>query len=257
VGRKEKRREKIILTRILLGERVIESSELLTINPLGFIRVGVLEIKIVLAILVEFGSSTIHTNLDLTSVTSLFNSLDQKFKTFFILLNVRSETTFITNVGSIKTVLGLNDRLEVVIDFGTHLHGFLEGLGTSGENHEFLHGQLVTGVRTTVNNVESRDGENERLLGTRKVSKVNVKRDTLITSSSLTNSERNTQNGVSTEVALVGSTIELDKEIINGLLFSNGNLGINQSGADDVVDVSNGLKNTYYYNDRLGIVAST
>jgi len=233
-----------ILTRILFGERVVESSELLTVNPLGLVRVRVLEIKIVLAILVEFGSGTIHTNLDLTSVTSLFNSLDQKFKTFLVLLNVRGETTFITNVGSIETVLGLDDRLEVVVDFGTDLHGFLEGLGTSGENHEFLHGELVTGMRTTVDNVESRNGKNERLLGTREISKVNVERDTLITSSSLGNSKRDTKDGISTELTLVGSTIELDEEVINSLLFGNGDLGINELRTNDIVNIGNSLEDT-------------
>jgi hypothetical protein len=232
------------LTRILFGERVVESSELLTVDPLGLVRVRVLEVKIVLAILEEFGSGTIHTNLDLTSVTSLFNSLDQKFKTFLVLLNVRGETTFITNVGGIETVLGLDDRLKVVVNFGTNLHGFLEGLGTSGENHEFLHGELVTGMRTTVDNVESRNGENERLLGTREISKVNVERDTLITSSSLGNSKRDTEDGVGTKLTLVGSTIELDEEVINSLLFGNGDLGINELGANNIVNIGNSLEDT-------------
>jgi hypothetical protein len=99
-------------------------------------------------------------------------------------------------------------------------------------------------MRTTVDNVESRDGENERLLGTREVSKVNIKRNTLITSSSLGNSKRNTENGISTELTLVGSTIKLDEEIINGLLFGNSNLGFNELGANDIVNIGNSLKDT-------------
>jgi hypothetical protein len=233
-----------ILTRILLSERTVESSELLTIDPLGLVRVRVLEIKIVLVILEEFRGSDIHTNLDLTSVTSLLNGFNKEIKTFLILLDVGSETTFITNVGSIETILGLDDTLEVVVDFGTDLHGFLEGLGTSGKNHEFLHGELVTSMRTTVDDIEGRDGEDKRLLGTGKVGKVDVERDTLLTSSGLGNGEGNTKDGVGTELTLVGGTIKLDEEVINGLLFSDIDLGVDQSGSNDSVDVVNGLEDT-------------
>jgi hypothetical protein len=107
-----------------------------------------------------------------------------------------------------------------------------------------LHGELVTSVRTTVDDVESRDGENERLLGTREVSEVNVERDTLISGSSLGDSERDTEDSVSTELTLVGGTVESDEEIINLLLFSDGELGFNKLGTNDVVNVSNGLEDT-------------
>jgi len=73
---------------------------------------------------------------------------------------------------------------------------------------------------------------------------VNVERDTLITSSSLGNSERDTEDGVSTELTLVGGTIELDEKLINSLLFGNGDLGINELRANDIVNIGNSLEDT-------------
>jgi hypothetical protein len=99
-------------------------------------------------------------------------------------------------------------------------------------------------MRTTVDDIEGRDGEDKRLLGTGKVGKVDVERDTLLTSSGLGNGEGNTKDGVGTELTLVGGTIKLDEEVINGLLFSDIDLGVDQSGSNDSVDVVNGLEDT-------------
>ena len=73
-----------------------------------------------------------------------------------------------------------------MVCLGTNLHGFRERGGTSGEEHEFLEGELVTGVRTTVDNIEGRDRKNEWRLNTSQVSKVLVERDALDNDARLT-----------------------------------------------------------------------
>jgi hypothetical protein len=49
--------------------------------------------------------------------------------------------------------------------------------------------------------------------------------------------DRDTKNGVSTELALVGRAIGLDEKLINGRLVSDANVGLDQGGTEDLVDV--------------------
>jgi hypothetical protein len=97
---------------------------------------------------------------------------------------------------------------------------------------------------TTVDNVESGDGENERTLGVGKIGDMGIERNTLVTSTSLSNSKRDTKDGVSTKLVLVLSTVKLEEELINSLLVSDGDLGLNKSGGNGLVNVLNSLENT-------------
>lgn len=63
----------------------------------------------------------------------------------------------------------------------------------------------------------------------------------LVGGSSLRDSHGDTEDGVSTELALVGGTVELDEEVINLPLGGDGELGVDQSGGNDLVDVLDGL----------------
>jgi hypothetical protein len=98
---------------VLLAVRVVESGELLTGEPLGGVGVGVLlvsydpgpaqtaylEVKIVLALLVELGGSDIETDLDLTSVTGLLDGLSKELEGLLGTRDVRGETSLVTDVG--------------------------------------------------------------------------------------------------------------------------------------------------------------
>ena len=70
-----------------------------------------------------------------------------------------------------------------------------------------------------------------------------------LSSSSLSNGDGNTKDGICTKFALVGRTIELDQEVVNFLLLSNGEPRLNQSRSDRVVDICDGfgdtLRNTF------------
>ena len=69
-----------------------------------------------------------------------------------------------------------------------------------------------------------------------------VEGDTLLRGSCLGSSDGNTEDGVSTEFALVGGAVELDQEVINLLLLGDLELRLDELGADDVVDVRDGLQ---------------
>lgn len=58
-----------------------------------------LEVKVVLALLVELGRSNVKTDLDLAGVTSLLDGLGKELKRLLSTGDVRGETTLITNVG--------------------------------------------------------------------------------------------------------------------------------------------------------------
>ena len=80
---------------------------------------------------------------------------------------------------TVLSVLLSDDLLEDVVGLGTHLHGLGERAGTGGEKHELLEGKSVTGVLSTVDDVESGGGEDVRGLDTSELGNVLVKRDTL------------------------------------------------------------------------------
>ena len=53
--------------------------------------------------------------------------------------------------------------LQVVVSLGTHAHGLREALGAEGEEHKLLHGELVAGVGTTVDDIENWNGHQHLL----------------------------------------------------------------------------------------------
>ena len=86
--------------RILVYQLEVVVSELLPSQPLGRVRVGVLEVEIVLAVLVEFGRCNIECNLYFTLITGFLNSFGEKFKRLLRAANIRCKSTLITNVYS-------------------------------------------------------------------------------------------------------------------------------------------------------------
>lgn len=131
-----------------------------------------------------------------------------------------------------------------MVDLGTDLHGLGESLSASGDNHELLERELVAGVRATVNDVHGRGRENVRGLDASKLGKVGVKGNTLLAGAGLGDGHRNTEDGVSAELALVGGAVELDEEVVNFLLRGDGDAGLDELRADDLVDVLDSLGDT-------------
>lgn len=162
--------------RVLGHKVVVVLTELFTSQPLGGVRVGVLgfqridklvpgksrlrkdqtylEVEIVLSILVEFRRSDVQGDGNLAFVTGSLDSFNQELERVLGTLDGRSETTFISDSSVSQTVLLLDDTLQSVVDLGTHLHGLGEAGSAGGQDHEFLEGETVTGVGTTVDNVE-------------------------------------------------------------------------------------------------------
>lgn len=71
-----------------------------------------------------------------------------------------------------------------------------------------------------------------------------VKGNTLLGRTSFSNRDRNTENGVGAEFALVRCPVELDQEIVDILLLGDDEAALNKFRGDNVVDVGNSLGNT-------------
>ena len=97
----------------LVSDLLVETGKLLSGEPLGGIGLGVLEVKIVLAtVLEELGSSDIHADLDLAFVAGKLDGLHDELKSLLVVEDVGSESTFVTDVGSVLAVLLLDDGLK-------------------------------------------------------------------------------------------------------------------------------------------------
>ena len=131
-----------------------------------------------------------------------------------------------------------------MVGLGTNLHCISERGCTSGEEHELLERELVAGVRATVDDVEAGSGEDEGGLDASEFGEVLVEGDTLLGSSSLRGSDGDTEDGVRAELALVGSTVEADEEVVDFLLLGDLEACLDDFGGDDVVDVGDGLRDT-------------
>lgn len=72
-----------------------------------------------------------------------------------------------------------------------------------------------------------------------------VNKENLLCRSSLGNGNRDTQDGICTEVALVGRAISLDEEVINSLLLSDSNSRFDECRTKDFVDIVDSLADTF------------
>lgn len=247
---------------VLLGEVFVQVGELFVGEPLLGVTLGILEVEIVFLCvgLVELAGGNVHSDLDLASVSGLLNSLGDQVESLLGSLDIRSNTTLITDVTGRLAVLLLGQGLELLVNLGALAKTFAEcGCGAVTvsfcfftsiygsllrDNHEFLEGKTATSVGTTVQDVLERNGENIRLLSSGKVGDVSVERDTLLSSTSLGNGQGDTKDGVSAEVGLVGCAIELDEELINLALILNVDVLLDDGGSDSLVDVGDGLEDT-------------
>jgi hypothetical protein len=122
-------------------------------------------------------------------------------------------------------------------------------------DHELLESETATGVGATVEDVHEGNGENVGLLGTGKVGDVSVKGDTLLGSGGLSDGHGDTEDGVGTELGLVGGTVKLDHEVVNGALVLDVEVLLDEGRAEGLVDVGDGLEDTLAA--PLGLVAIT
>jgi len=114
---------------VLGSEGLVEVGKLLVGEPLGGVGVRVLEVKVVLLgiDLVELAGGNVHGDLDLAGVASLLDGLGDEVKSLLGGLNIRSDTTLVTDVTSGLAVLLLGESLELLVDLSTLAESLGEG----------------------------------------------------------------------------------------------------------------------------------
>ena len=88
---------------VLLDVAEVEVGELDTRDPLGRVRVGVLEVEVVLAVLVELGRGNVERDLDLALVAGLLDRLGEQLERLVGTRNVGCEATLVTDVNGYRT----------------------------------------------------------------------------------------------------------------------------------------------------------
>lgn len=108
---------------------------------------------------------------------------------------------------------------------------------------------------TSVKDVHEWDWENVWLLGASEVRDVGVEWDVLLSGTGLSNGKGDTEDSVGTKLGLVWGSIKLDEEVINGLLVLDIDVLLDESWADNLVDVIDSLEDTL--STPLGLVSIT
>merc|ERR1719343_1912639 len=84
----------------------------------------------------------------------------------------------------------------------THSHRLGEGRSSGRENHELLHGKSVSGVGSTVDDVERRNGKHELGVSS-KLREVLVQRNLLLGRACFAHGHGNGENRIGTQLSLV------------------------------------------------------
>mmetsp|Transcript_3032 Transcript_3032/g.4948 ORF Transcript_3032/g.4948 Transcript_3032/m.4948 type:complete len:282 (+) Transcript_3032:603-1448(+) len=191
---------------------------------------------------IEFRRSRIAPDVDLALVTCLGDGGTKEVECLFHVSNVGSEATFISYSRAFDPIFSLDNILESMVGFGAHAKGLFEGWCTQRDEKEFLRGEVVAGVDTSIDDIKA--GDRHYHLGTscEAVQKF-VERFTLAGSPRPTGSHGNPQNGVGSQLGLVWSTIEFAHGIVElGNIVRTHSL---EGREDEFLNVGTGLFDSF------------
>ena len=130
--------------------------------------------------------------------------------------------------------LGLEHRLEAVVDLGAHAQGLLEARGADRHDHELLQVDVVVGVLAAVHDVHHRHRQLVRVAA----ADVLVQRQLERRRGGVGDGQRHAEDGVGAQLGLVGRAVELDEHAVDEALV--GGVEADDLLGDDVVDVVDG-----------------
>lgn len=108
-----------------------------------------------------------------------------------------------------------------------------------------MEGKLVPSVRAAIDDVKRGGWKHIWRLDACQLRKVLIQRNTLLGRGSIRNRNGHAEDGVGTELALVRCAIEPDQKVIYLLLLRHFETRLDQCGRNCVVDVCNGLRDTF------------
>ena len=120
----------------------------------------------------------------------------------------------------------------------THTDGLLLGRSTHRTDHKFLEGDRRIRVSTTIDDIHHRNRKSVSIA----TADVAIQWDVKILSSSMSHSQRNTEDGIGTQIRLGLGTVELQHLIIDGTLLQGRKA--NQSRTNHLIHILHGLQDT-------------
>ena len=167
-------------------------------------------------------------------VAGLVDGFDDDFQGLFVGFQVGGEAAFVADGGVVP--LGLEDALEGVEDLGAHAQRLGEAGGAGRHDHEFLDVDVVVGVGAAVDDVHHRQGQYAGV----GPADVLVERQAGFFGGGLGHGQRDAQDGVGAQLALVFGAVQLDHAHVDADLVDG--VHADQVFGDDVVDVVDGLE---------------
>ena len=105
----------------------------------------------------------------------------------------------------------LQPLLQRVKNFGAHAHGVAQSFCAHRHNHELLEVDRIVGMRPAIDDVHHGNGQNMRV----NAADIAVQRKAGRLSGSLGGRQRNAENRVRSQSALVGAAVELDHRLVD------------------------------------------
>ena len=203
--------------RIALAQIFVEA------NHCGRIEFFALAFQIVNAVLEELGGGRIKRQLHMLAraiACGLYGAHDET-QGFVGGFEVWREAAFIADVGVVAGVFQcLAQRVK---NFGSHAQRLTEGRRADWQDHKLLKVDGIVGVRTAVDDVHERHGQDVGVRAADIAKELLSARECC----GMRRRQRDTQNGVGAKAAFVGRTVKIDQctvdmELLFGLHPGNG-----------------------------------
>ena len=134
-------------------------------------------------------------------------------------------------------------------NFGTHSDCITKSRSTNRHNHKFLKIDRIIGMRTTIDNIHHRNRQSVGINTTH----ITIKILTGFLSSSISHSQRNTQNSIGTQIRFIRSSIQFNHSVINRNLI--GNIHTFQFFINCFINILNSFQHTFTKIQRFIIIS--
>ena len=113
---------------------------------------------------VEFGGGAVQADSDCVFVAGFLDCFSDKLKTVSLILDLRTpKSPFIAHISRSKPVFLLYQLLQCMVHLASNPHRLSESRCPCWKDHELLHGQLITRMSPSIDDIEGRHREDELL----------------------------------------------------------------------------------------------
>ena len=186
---------------------------------------------------IEFGRCRVHGdgNVGAGTETGLPDRSDDQLERLLVAFQVRRKSAFIAN--SCGQLAALEDFLQGMKNLDAPLQCFAESRCADRHDHEFLQVDAVVGMFAAVDDVHHRHGEDVSL----HAAEILVKLQSQGFGCRLGCSQRNGEDGIGAQPALVFGSIELGQKVVKSALIQD--IEAFKFRSDQFIDVAHRIEN--------------